>query len=245
MSTVQVWASPPTHSWDTKIDNYQFLGKLSCFTDNFTGSEAMLAMAIEGNVDYTRRLNAYKAGNNSKTADTIKGYNSACVLTAQSTCNKFSQTVLGLKNTEVNEAAWSQTIDQAAALAKKTATDAIDAASNKAKEFIKKLPQDSRGAAADLFVAGTKVVLNFFSTVWSKIKEVVANIAQFLKGVWNVVQSAAGAVLGAARLALNYIKGAAGYQAIVMPEVDLERLRLNPQHYDLVDSDAGTSLTEL
>ncbi|RYP59505.1 hypothetical protein DL769_008495 [Monosporascus sp. CRB-8-3] len=234
MSTVQAWEFPPTHDWQTKIDNFLFLGKLSCFTDNFSGWETLLAMGIEGNVNYTETLNAYSTGGKTSVPTTIKKYNVGCVQAAQSAYNTFSQTVLNLKDTEVQEKTWTETIDQAAAVARKAATDAIDTAAAKAKEYINTLPEGTRASAANLFVAGTKVVLSFFATVWSKMKEILDSIWQFIKGIWDQVTSAAGAIIAAANLAVRYITGGGGYESVALPEIDMNTLRAHPRKYDIV-----------
>jgi len=188
----------------------------------------------EAAVDYTSTLNAYDLGNKTSVANTIKGYNTACVQTGQSAYNDFAQKVSNLENTEVNEKTWAETIDDAAAAAKAAATTAIDVAAKNAKNYIGQLPEGTRNSAARLFVAGTKVVLNFFATVWDKIKVVLDSIGQFVKGVWNNLTSSVSALKAAADLAIKYITGAGGYQSVALADVDLLILRANPRKYNVV-----------
>lgn len=244
MSAIHPWDPPTIHPWGTQIDNHVFLAKLCCLSDNFTTYETLLATSVEGAVDYTTTLNNYSPGN--KASDTIKSYNTACVGTAQTAYNTFASTVSNLASTTVNEKTWTTTIDDAAIAAKDAANSAIDIATTNVKTFISGLPAGAQNAAAQLFVAGMKVVMNFFSTVWMKIKEILASISQFLEGIWGVLKSATGAVLGAARGAIAYITGGAigtttggtagittSYSNMVVVKADLKQIRANPKSYDV------------
>jgi len=237
MTTVHPSITPPLHPWDVQIDNHLFLGKLACFSDNFTTVESLLATAVEGAVDYTADLTAHDRGKNTKVVDTIKGYNTACVATGQTVYNNFAQKVGALKTTEVDEKAWSESIDDAAAEAKAAAVKAIDQASKAAKGFISKLPAGTRNSAARLFVAGTKVVLNFFATVWDKIKIVLDSIGQFLKNTWKNLTSALGAVIAAAKLAVSYITGGKiamqTIGSVNMELVNMLEFQQNPRVFDI------------
>jgi len=225
MATAHPLGAPILHLWKAQIENYEFLAKLSCFTDNFTSFEFLLATSIESAVDYTGTLND-NAGGRTDVAPTIKEYNTECVRKGQLAYETFADTVSRLKNTTVNKKDWTQAIDDAATKAKVAAMDAIDDAAQRAKDYIGKLPERARDPAAHLFIAGTKVVLNFFATVWDRIKEVLASIAQFFENVWEILGASVRAVGAAAELAVVYITGAGGDQSVRLVGNDY----VGPQH---------------
>lgn len=135
--------------------------------------------------------------------------------------DNFKKETDGIKDVKIDgkdkESIWQSKLESKRDQLKKQSSDAIEKSFSDAKAYISTLPNDQRESATGVFSAGADIVGKFANDVFAKIKDLLGNVANWLRGAWDTVSRAASTVKNLYTRALGLLSGKQSPLSAMLP----------------------------
>ncbi|KXJ85471.1 hypothetical protein Micbo1qcDRAFT_209952 [Microdochium bolleyi] len=183
MSTTSTTAAAPTTRpmWEQNLRTHTALASLAVKSGNTDELRAF----------QTAHFAATLLSPDTSVPDTVKtqlgGLQTGTVQDAQTAAGQCKDKVEALKGTNPDPNDWRAKIKAANDEAKKNFSDMIDAAGDKAVDYINTLPPQQQNGAANVYSGGMGFVNNAINAISGFLGSVFDSIKDFLQGIWNKI----------------------------------------------------------